>query len=284
MFENFLGGWNYPVGVTVPSMRHDGGGSSCPIRLVKLFLLPPCFLVAFCGIVSMGILPAILTLKGNTMNQKPVVSAVISALSENQTNEARKAGALFARSEIEASEALEVFARAVGESPTFSLYEQARIEWVSSYVNTKPHTKGNTADKAFGRFIKQLCEKYPLDIVKEKPVSDNPAATKKREEREAKHAEVLKAHEDISTGELRSRLTQAFTTLASNPDSKVASAAVKNLKAVIRERTKDESAALKADLTAKRTEIRGLLSGCDDIERLDAVIEILSPENDISIQ
>jgi hypothetical protein len=127
-----------------------------------------------------------------------------------------------------------------------------------------------------------LREKYPLDI--QKPVSDNPAARKKAAEREAKHAEILKAHEGINTGELRARLAQAFTTLASNPDSKVASASVKNLKAVIRERTKDESAALKADLTAKRTEIRGLLSGCDDIERLDAVIEILSPENDVSIQ
>jgi hypothetical protein len=216
------------------------------------------------------------------MNQKPVVSAVISALSENQTNEVREAGALFARSELEADEAFEVFARAVGESPTFPVYEQARVEWVSSYATTKPHTKGNTADKAFGRFVGRLREKYPLDI--QKPVSDNPAAIKKAAEREAKHAEILKTHADISTGELRSRLTQAFTTLASNPDSKVASAAVKNLKAVIRERTKDESAALKTDLTAKRTEIRGLLSGCDDIERLDAVIEILSPENDISIQ
>jgi hypothetical protein len=230
----------------------------------------------------MGILPAILTLKGNTMNQKPVVSAVISALSENQTSEARKAGALFARSELEADEAFEVFARAVGESPIYPVYEQARIEWVSSYVGIKPHAKGNTADKAFGRFVGRLREKYPLDI--QKPVSDNPAARKKAAEREAKHAEILKAHEGINTGELRARLAQAFTTLASNPDSKVASAAVKNLKAVIRERTKDESAALKADLTAKRTEIRGLLSGCDDIERLDAVIEILSPENDVSIQ
>jgi len=230
----------------------------------------------------MGILPAILTLKGNTMQQKPVVSAVISALSENQTNEARKAGALFARSELEADEAFEVFARAVGEAPVYAVYEQARIEWVSSYTTTKPHTKGNTADKAFGRFVGRLREKYPLDI--QKPVSDNPAARKKAAEREAKRAGILEAHEGIDTSELRSRLAKAFSTLASNPDSKVAEAAVKNLKAVIRERTKGESAALKADLTAKRTEIRGLLSGCDDIERLDAVIEILSPENDISIQ
>ena len=230
----------------------------------------------------MGIPPVIFTLKGNTMNQKPVVSAVITALSENQTSEARRAGSLFAQSELEADEAFEVFARAVGEAPVYAVYEQARIEWVSSYVSIKPHTKGNTADKAFGRFVGRLREKYPLDIAK--PVSENPAARKKAAEREAKQAEILKAHEAIDTSELRSRLAKAFTTLASNPDSKIAEAAVKNLKAVIRERTKGESAALKAELTAKRTEIRGLFSGCDDIERLDAVIEILSPENDVSIQ
>ena len=230
----------------------------------------------------MGIPPVIFTLKGNTMNQKPVVSAVITALSENQTSEARRAGSLFAQSELEADEAFEVFARAVGEAPVYAVYEQARIEWVSSYVSIKPHTKGNTADKAFGRFVGRLREKYPLDIAK--PVSENPAARKKAAEREAKQAEILKAHEAIDTSELHSRLAKAFTTLASNPDSKIAEAAVKNLKAVIRERTKGESAALKADLTAKRTVIRGLLSGCDDIERLDAVIEILSPENDVSIQ
>ena len=232
----------------------------------------------------MGIPPVIFTLKGNTMNQKPVVSAVITALSENQTSEARRAGSLFAQSELEADEAFEVFARAVGEAPVYAVYEQARIEWVSSYVSIKPHTKGNTADKAFGRFVGRLREKYPLDVVKEKPVSENPAAAKKRAEREAKKAKVLDAFSGIDTSELKTRLSQAFATLASKPDSKVAESAVKNLKAVLRERTKDDSAALKAEVSEKRQTIRGLLSGCSDIERLDAVIEILSPDNDVTIQ
>jgi len=216
------------------------------------------------------------------MQTKPVVSAVISALSASQSSQARKAGELFARSELEADEAFEVFARALGEKPVYALYEGMRVEWIVSYTDTKPNAKGNSADKAFGRFMGRLQDKYAIEI--QKPKADNPAAAKKRAEREAKREALLKAHEAIDTSVLRDRLTRAFTTLASQPDSKVAEAAVKNLKAVLRERTRGESEALKADLSAKRAEIRGLLSGCDDIERLDAVIDILSPTNDVVVQ
>jgi len=216
------------------------------------------------------------------MKTQPVVSAVISALSASQSSQARKAGELFARSELEADEAFEVFARALGEKPVYALYEGMRVEWIVSYTDTKPNAKGNSADKAFGRFMGRLQDKYAIEI--QKPKADNPAAAKKRAEREAKREALLKAHEAIDTSVLRDRLTRAFTTLASQPDSKVAEAAVKNLKAVLRERTRGESEALKADLSAKRAEIRGLLSGCDDIERLDAVIDILSPTNDVVVQ
>jgi len=216
------------------------------------------------------------------MKTQPVVSAVISALSASQSSQARKAGELFARSELEADEAFEVFARALGEKPVYALYEGMRVEWIVSYTDTKPNAKGNSADKAFGRFMGRLQDKYAIEV--QKPKADNPAAAKKRAEREAKREALLKAHEAIDTSVLRDRLTRAFTTLASQPDSKVAEAAVKNLKAVLRERTRGESEALKAELTAKRAEIRGLLSGCDDIERLDAVIDILSPANDVVVQ
>jgi hypothetical protein len=33
-----------------------------------------------------------------------------------------------------------------------------------------------------------------------------------------------------------------------------------------------------------RQTIRGLVAGCSDIERLEAVIEVLSPDNDVTIQ
>lgn len=215
------------------------------------------------------------------MNVTPVASA-IKALSAEQTTQAHNAGSMFAKSEIDADEALESFARALTTEPTYAMYEESRIEWVSGYLDIKPQAKGNSADKAFKRFMGRLVDKYGFDIPK--PKSDNPAATKKREEREAKRAQTLAAFEHMPTDQVRAELSKAFATLASKPDSKVAESAVKNLKAVLKERTKDETATLKAEVTELRQTIRGLVAGCSDIERLEAVIEVLSPDNDVTIQ
>ena len=57
-----------------------------------------------------------------------------------------------------------------------------------------------------------------------------------------------------------------------------------NLKAVLKDRTKDESATLKAEVAKLKKTVRGLVAGCSDIERLEAVIEVLSPDNDVTIQ
>jgi hypothetical protein len=128
------------------------------------------------------------------MNQNPVVSSVIKALNPEQTEQAKTAGSLFAHSELDADKAFESFARAITESPTFVMYEESRILWVSGYLDIKPQAKGNTADAAFKRFKDRLVEKYGIDIPK--PKSDNPAAEKKRAERETKRAELVKAFEN----------------------------------------------------------------------------------------
>ena len=266
--------------MTVPVFGHADEPSSCLIRAGGN---APAKYVVFRGILEDNLIghSAHYSERKTSMNTTPVASA-IKALSDDQTMQAHNAGSMFAKSEIDADEALESFARALTTEPTYAMYEESRIEWVSGYLDIKPQAKGNSADKAFKRFMGRLVDKYGFDIPK--PKSDNPAATKKRMEREAKKAKVLDAFSGVDTSELKTRLSQAFATLASKPDSKVAESAVKNLKAVLRERTKDDSAALKAEVSEKRQTIRGLLSGCSDIERLDAVIEVLSPDNDVTIQ
>ena len=267
--------------MTVPVFGHADELSACLIRAGEN---SPAKYVVFRGILEDNLIghSAHYFERNTSMNTTPVVSAVIKALSDDQTMQAHNAGSMFAKSEIDADEALESFARALTTEPTYAMYEESRIEWVSGYLDIKPQAKGNSADKAFKRFMGRLVDKYGFDIPK--PKSDNPAATKKRMEREAKKAKVLDAFSGVDTGELKTRLSQAFATLASKPDSKVAESAVKNLKAVLRERTKDDSAALKAEVSEKRQTIRGLLSGCSDIERLDAVIDLLSPDNEVTFQ
>jgi hypothetical protein len=93
------------------------------------------------------------------MNTTPVVSAVIKALSGDQTMQARSAGSLFAQSEIDAEGAFESFARALTTEPTYATYEECRIEWVSGYLDIKPQAKGNSADAAFKRFKTRLVRK-----------------------------------------------------------------------------------------------------------------------------
>jgi hypothetical protein len=267
--------------MTVPVFGHADELSACLIRAGEN---SPAKYVVFRGILEDNLIghSAHYFERNTSMNTTPVVSAVIKALSTEQTKQVRKAGSLFAQSEIDADEAFEAFARALTEKPTFEMFEEARIEWVSGYLETKPNVKADACTQAFKRFKTRLSEKYGIEI--QKPKSDNPVAVKKAKEREDKKAKVLDSFSGVDTGELKTRLSQAFATLASKPDSKVAEAAVKNLKAVIRERTKDDSAALKAEVSEKRQTIRGLLSGCSDIERLDAVIDLLSPDNEVTFQ
>jgi len=41
---------------------------------------------------------------------------------------------------------------------------------------------------------------------------------------------------------------------------------------------------LKAEVKELKKTIRGLVAGCSDTERLEAAIEVLSPDNDVTIQ
>lgn len=215
------------------------------------------------------------------MNQNPVANA-ISTLHDNEIAQAKLAGSLFAKSEVNATESLEVYARVLTDTITYARFESMRIQWINGYCEEKPHTKADSAAKAFSRFKTRLFERVHIEIVK--PESDNQAAQKKAKERKEKKEKLLESFESIPTQELRDRLSLAFKSLADNPDSKVASKAVENLKAVIKERTRDESTALKTEVNEKRGIVRGLLAGCSDLERLDAVIDILTPDNDVTIQ
>jgi len=189
---------------------------------------------------------------------------------------------LFAQSEVNADGALETFARALTDNPTFEMFEEARIEWVSGYLETKPNVKADACSQAFKRFKARLSEKYGMDV--KKPKSDNPVSVKKAQERETKKVQTLAAFESMPTDQVRAELSKAFATLASKPDSKVAESAVKNLKAVLKDRTKDETATLNAEVKKLKKTIRGLVAGCSDTERLEAAIEVLSPDNDVTIQ
>ena len=205
----------------------------------------------------------------STFNTPPVVADVIQS-------DAFVAGRLFAQSEVDAGKALETFARLVGDKPTYELWENGRLAWVNGFVEVKPKAKGDAAYQAFGRFKNRLVEAYAIEI----PKATSAAAEKKRAEREAKQLELMKRYEDQSDDALHTLITRAYERQAKNPLG--SDAIIKELKAVLKARTKDHQAQGKADLKAKRDEVIKAVRECADMTRLDMVLEVLDQGNDVN--
>jgi hypothetical protein len=180
------------------------------------------------------------------------------------------AGAMFARSEIDAAESFEVFARAVGPTPTYEVWQAERINFVNGYVSIKPHAKGDSADKAFQRFKDRVVQAFEIVV----PKSDNTAATKKAAERKAKDAKLLEKHSSATPTMLRAQLEAAYQTLAKQPDSKVANALVNEYKKVLKLKTRDEDKAEREEVKAIKDEIREAMKDAT-LAQLEAALAAL---------
>jgi len=208
---------------------------------------------------------------------------IVSQAIDSMANPATQSGSLFAQSESNAQQAFEVFARSIGDAPTFDTFEQARIDWVNGYVATKPNSKGNSADSAFKRFRARLVEAYATTLPSGKPKSESESATKKRLEREKKQANLMAKHAQATPTFLRAQLEQAYKTLAQDPESAIGNALVKEIKTVLKAKTKGETEAEKAELKAIRDKLIGLVRSCVDMERLETAIDLLDPDNELLI-
>jgi len=186
--------------------------------------------------------------------------------------QANKAGEMFARSEIDAVEAMEMFAREVGTEPSFELWKEARIGFVNGYVAIKPAAKGDAADQAFKRFKDRLVERFGITI----PKATSSAAIKKANEREAKQAELLAKYNDVTPTILRGQIEACYQTLAKNPDSKIAKAQATELSKVLRIKTKDDAKAERDEIKAIKDSIREAMKVCEDMDKLEAALEALS--------
>ena len=113
--------------------------------------------------------------------QKTVVAQAIDQV----IDQADQAGELFAKSEIDATQALELFARAVGTEPSYDTWLAKRLAFINAYVRIKPTAKGNSADQAFTRFVRRLAEAFGINA----PKAQTEAAIAKREQRAKKDAE-----------------------------------------------------------------------------------------------
>ena len=184
---------------------------------------------------------------------------------------ALKSGEMFARSEIEATEALEVFARDVGTEPSYEAWNAARVDFINGYVMVKPQAKGDASDKAFQRFKDRLVDRFGITV----PKATSEGAIKKAAERKAKEEKLVAKYSDVTPTLLRSQIEACYQTLAKNPDSKVAKAQAAELGKVLKIKTRDDAKAERDEVKAWKDSIREALKTCDDIDKLQAACEVL---------
>ena len=200
--------------------------------------------------------------------QKTVVAQAIDQV----IDQADQAGELFAKSEIDASQALELFARAVGTEPSFEVWTAKRVSFINAYVRTKPTAKGNSADQAFARFMRRLAEAFGINA----PKATSQAAIAKREQR-AKQTEALIAkHSDMTPTMLRAQLKAAYQTLADQPSSAIAKAQTKELEKVLKIKAKAEDEQQREELKKLRDQLRDLAKECTDTYILEQAIELFT--------
>ena len=188
-------------------------------------------------------------------------------------SQASQAGALFAKSEIDATQALEVFARSIGTEPSYTAWISNRTDWINGYVLEKPQAKGNSADQAFTRFARRLNESFGIVA----PKAQTQASIKKANERAKKAEELNKKFENIPTHQLTENLRQAYELQAKNPTKKLST--LKELETILKARTKAQESESREELKTARARLFALAKACTDVARIETACDVLDEVN-----
>jgi hypothetical protein len=211
------------------------------------------------------------------MSEKKI-SDPIEALSFDQKNIAADCGKSFAKNKLERMEIARSYSRMLGADPTYDQWEAGRIKWITGHAEENPDLTGNAHDAAWGEFAKLLSDLFGQT----KPTSTNPVSVKKAEERANKIEALLEKHADKKAWDLRHELAETFKALAKNPENKETKKLNKELETVLKHVTSGENKAHGEQLKKLRAEVKEKAQKCTDIEKLEAVLEILDEYTDIA--
>lgn len=205
------------------------------------------------------------------MEKTTVAEAAIEALSFDDKNAAYEQGGRYARNKLEKLAIANDAAATLGTNPSFDRWEAYRVEWVAGHVHANPQLTGNAHDAAWGDFAAFLNAIYGLT----KPKSKSPAAEKKAAEREKANEKLLEKYEDVPAIELRDQLAKTYEAMAKNPENKDLKKQQKELDKVLKLKTSEDNKAHGEQLRSLRTQVKEAAGKCTDIEKLEAVLELL---------
>ena len=209
--------------------------------------------------------------------EKKQIADPIKALSFDQENKAADCGKRFAKNKQERIEIATDYSRMLGTDPTFDQWESGRIKFVAGHAEENPDLTGNAHDAVWSDFAGLLSALFGLT----KPRSTNPVSTKKAEERAQANEKLLAKYEDSKVYEIKDQLAKSYEALAKNPENKDNKKKNRELDQILKLRTTEENKAHGEALKALRVEAKELAGKCTDIEKLEAVIEILDQDTDL---
>jgi hypothetical protein len=211
----------------------------------------------------------------NATQQQPVAAA-ISAISQQQHEAASTCGSRWGKNRQERIEIATDYSRMLGAEPTFLEWEAARTDWVNGYTAANPGNTGNAADAAWADFSKLLNDLFGLV----KPKSKSDAAVKKGKERSAKEQALFDKYKDKGVADLQGMRRAALEKAAAGSD--LAEKIAAEIKKVLRVKTRDQDKAIAEERTALRQQVRAAASKCTDLEKLQAALDILDVETELS--
>lgn len=214
----------------------------------------------------------------NVANTSATVGGEIKPLTREQSAAAYEQGGRFARNSLERIEVANAAARTIGAEPTYAQWEAYRVEWLAGHAHQNPSLTGNAHDAAWANFANLLDTLFGLT----KPRSTNPAAEKKAAEREKKNAALLAQHQDVPVADLRDQLAKTYQMMAQHPENRDLKKKQQELERVIKVRASEENKTHGERLKTLRTEARAAVGRCVSIEVLEAVLELLDPNADVS--
>lgn len=210
--------------------------------------------------------------------QTTVAAAAIEALNFDDKTAAYEQGGRYAKNKLERLRIAEDAARTLGTNPSLDRWDGYRIQWVDGHAHENPQLTGNAHDAAWGDFAALLNSLYGLT----KPKSTSAAAEKKRDERAAANEKLLEKYEDTPVIELRDQLGKTYEAMAKNPENKDLKKKQKELDKVLKLRTSEENKQHGETLKQLRSQVREAAGKCTDIEKLEAVLELLDVDTTMS--
>ena len=204
------------------------------------------------------------------MNAKTTVTTAVNGLFAPEVEASLKAAAAsVAESDAGNDEALETFARVLTPTPTFEIYTGAQKVFQAGYIAAMPDMSVEALAKRTSRFFSEVLKTYGIT----KPQSHDPAAEKKREQREKAAQTLVTKYKAKKPETIKEEIKKGYAALAAGaPDSAEVKKQIKEAEAALKLMTKAETDKATATLKALRSSLIEYAKKATDYEKIKAAI------------